>query len=260
MNFGSIFFSQRTSYLSKVRRDYSVDQEFANRKIPCATVEGLVLLKLFALPSLYRQAGFDRVRTYQKDLADLIARYQPRHGTAHERALPAHAPERYRGTRKDSPADRRRNRRVPASGFAEQSEDSRMRNTPRRYAYLAALLCIVVAPRCEALTINLQYPGSPFFSATLDPLAKAAINAAASDLSAALTTSLNQSAPDFYSGSSGGANVTLGFEFNYRNPVTDAQTVVSNATIAANIVNIFVGARSLDWQHAWSQFSGVRAA
>ncbi|WP_146447299.1 hypothetical protein [Bythopirellula polymerisocia] len=113
------------------------------------------------------------------------------------------------------------------------------------HVHLAALLFLSAAPCCEALTINLQYPGSPLFSATLDPLAKAAINAAASDLSTAITTSLNSVSPDFYSGSSGGANVTLGFEFNYRNPVTDAQTVISNATISANAVNIFVGARSL---------------
>jgi hypothetical protein len=61
----------------RVRKDYSVGKRFAERNIPCATVEGLLLLKLFALPSLYRQARFDRVRTYQKDIADLMASYRP---------------------------------------------------------------------------------------------------------------------------------------------------------------------------------------
>ncbi|QEG34106.1 hypothetical protein [Bythopirellula goksoeyrii] len=71
------YFFPKNKLFEKVRHNYTVNQEFANRTIPCATVEGLLLLKLFALPSLYRQARFDRVRTYQKDIADLIARDHP---------------------------------------------------------------------------------------------------------------------------------------------------------------------------------------
>jgi hypothetical protein len=46
------------------------------RVVPCATVEGLLLLKLFALPSLYRQAQFSKVNIYEADVANLIARYK----------------------------------------------------------------------------------------------------------------------------------------------------------------------------------------
>ncbi len=60
-----------------VKRDYSVTQEFVERQIPCATPTGLVLLKLFALPSLYRQGRFDRVRIYQNDVAALIEKFNP---------------------------------------------------------------------------------------------------------------------------------------------------------------------------------------
>lgn len=71
------FLFPRNKLFERIRKDFSINKRFADRDIPCATVEGLLLLKLFALPSLYRQARFDRVRTYQKDIADLIAGYHP---------------------------------------------------------------------------------------------------------------------------------------------------------------------------------------
>jgi hypothetical protein len=37
----------------------------------------LVLMKLFALPSLYRQGRFEKVRTYEADVANLMRIYQP---------------------------------------------------------------------------------------------------------------------------------------------------------------------------------------
>ncbi len=40
----------------KVYDSLSATQQFLDRNIPLATVEGLLLLKLYALPSLYRQA------------------------------------------------------------------------------------------------------------------------------------------------------------------------------------------------------------
>jgi hypothetical protein len=61
----------------KVRREYSTTKRFADRDVCCATVEGLLLMKLLALPDKYRRGHFDRVRTYEKDVADLIERYRP---------------------------------------------------------------------------------------------------------------------------------------------------------------------------------------
>jgi hypothetical protein len=62
---------------SRVQKDFRAVQPFAERSIPCATVEGLILLKLYALPSLYRQGDFARVGLYENDIATLIQRYQP---------------------------------------------------------------------------------------------------------------------------------------------------------------------------------------
>jgi hypothetical protein len=60
-----------------VRRQHATDQSFGERKIHCATVDGLLLLKLYALPSLYRLGNFARVGLYENDIATLIHEYKP---------------------------------------------------------------------------------------------------------------------------------------------------------------------------------------
>jgi predicted nucleotidyltransferase len=61
----------------KVHREYSKVERFLDRNIPLATVEGLLLLKLYALPSLYRQGNFARVGIYENDIATLLHYYKP---------------------------------------------------------------------------------------------------------------------------------------------------------------------------------------
>lgn len=60
----------------KVHDAYSTEQRFLDRKIPIATVEGLLLLKFYALPSLYRQGNFARVGIYENDIATLLHDYE----------------------------------------------------------------------------------------------------------------------------------------------------------------------------------------
>lgn len=62
---------------AEVQHNYATVQAFTERDIPCATVEGLMLLKLYALPSLYRQGNFMRVGLLENDIASLIQAYQP---------------------------------------------------------------------------------------------------------------------------------------------------------------------------------------
>ena len=71
------FLFTENELFAKVKDQHSVKQRFVEREIRCATVEGLLLLKLFALPSLYRQGKFARVRIYENDVASLIETYQP---------------------------------------------------------------------------------------------------------------------------------------------------------------------------------------
>lgn len=61
----------------KVHQEYSKVEQFLDRNIPLATVEGLLLLKLYALPSLYRQGNFARVGIYENDIATLMHYHQP---------------------------------------------------------------------------------------------------------------------------------------------------------------------------------------
>src|SRR4029077_15431669 len=53
---------------------YATRRQFVEREIPCATPEGLVLLKLYALPSLYRQGNLARVALYETDILMLMDR------------------------------------------------------------------------------------------------------------------------------------------------------------------------------------------
>lgn len=61
----------------KVHSDHAKVEKFLDRNLPLAIVEGLLLLKLYALPSLYRQGNFARVSIYENDIATLLHYYQP---------------------------------------------------------------------------------------------------------------------------------------------------------------------------------------
>ena len=71
---------------AKVEKSYTTTKQFMDRTIRCATVEGLLLLKLSALPSLYRQVypepcrrgSFERVGIYENDIATLIYTFKPK--------------------------------------------------------------------------------------------------------------------------------------------------------------------------------------
>jgi hypothetical protein len=71
------FLLTRNPLFARVQRRYATIQSFREGDIPCATVEGLLLLKLYALPSLYRQGNFSRVGLYENDIATLMYGYRP---------------------------------------------------------------------------------------------------------------------------------------------------------------------------------------
>ena len=59
-----------------VQESYATRLAFLEQEIPVATVHGLLLLKLYALPSLYRQGDFARVSIYENDIAALLYAYK----------------------------------------------------------------------------------------------------------------------------------------------------------------------------------------
>jgi hypothetical protein len=63
------------SLFRRVYGDYTTTGQLLDQEIPLATVEGLILLKLYALPSLYRQGEFARVGIYENDIATLLHYY-----------------------------------------------------------------------------------------------------------------------------------------------------------------------------------------
>ncbi len=67
----------RNPLFRMVKNEHSTVQKFLDRSIPLATVEGLLLLKLYSLPSLYRQGNFARVGIYENDIATLLHYYKP---------------------------------------------------------------------------------------------------------------------------------------------------------------------------------------
>lgn len=66
----------RNPLFALILRKHVVRHRFAECEIPMATVEGLLLLKFYALPSLYRLGNFARVSLYENDIASLVQAYQ----------------------------------------------------------------------------------------------------------------------------------------------------------------------------------------
>lgn len=58
-----------------IKDRYATEQIFGDRIIRCATVQGLLLLKFYALPSLYRQGRFDKVNIYEGDITAMLLTY-----------------------------------------------------------------------------------------------------------------------------------------------------------------------------------------
>jgi hypothetical protein len=61
---------------TEAQQSFGTTHRFAELDVPTATPEGLVLLKLYALPSLYRQGQIDRVTVYEADITSLIQRHR----------------------------------------------------------------------------------------------------------------------------------------------------------------------------------------
>jgi hypothetical protein len=66
----------RNPLFARIQQAHTTSRPFTERTVKTATVQGLVLLKLYALPSLYRQGDFTRVGLYENDVATLLYAYQ----------------------------------------------------------------------------------------------------------------------------------------------------------------------------------------
>jgi hypothetical protein len=60
-----------------VAEKFATQHPFDELAVPTATIEGMMLLKLFALPSLYRQFDWERIHIYEGDVKTLLALHKP---------------------------------------------------------------------------------------------------------------------------------------------------------------------------------------
>jgi hypothetical protein len=114
-----------------------------------------------------------------------------------------------------------------------------------RYLIAVVLFGFAAGGTSHAINIVPEYPAGVLFTNSIDLIAKPAINAAAADLSAAITTTLNAINTDAYTGVNGQTNVTFGWQFLYTDPVLNSSVTIPIATISANTVAMHVGARNL---------------
>jgi hypothetical protein len=68
----------RNPLFKAVAEQFATKHRFAELEVPAVTVEGLIVLKLYALPSLYRQMDLDRAAMYETDITMLIAHHSPK--------------------------------------------------------------------------------------------------------------------------------------------------------------------------------------
>jgi len=71
------FLLTKNPLFAHVQKHHVAQQPFFERNITSATILGLILLKLYALPSLYRQGDFARVGLYENDVATLMFYHTP---------------------------------------------------------------------------------------------------------------------------------------------------------------------------------------
>jgi hypothetical protein len=95
---------------------FATKHRFAELEVPTAKVEGLIVLKLYALPSLYRQYDWDRVYVYESDIKQLLARYHPEVPSLFELLEPHVMPSDLRELRKMLDEEQQRLSRLKPSG------------------------------------------------------------------------------------------------------------------------------------------------
>lgn len=115
----------------------------------------------------------------------------------------------------------------------------------RRLAAWILTLAVTYCVPASAITIQVEFESGVLFTSASDPTAKAAINAAAADLSAAITSTLGAVNNDVIANTVGQTTATFNFNAHYQNPATGAQIQVHDATVPANTVKMFVSVANL---------------
>jgi hypothetical protein len=97
----------------------------------------------------------------------------------------------------------------------------------------------------RAITIQLDYSLDTTGFFTNNPTAKAALEAAAGDISAAILPSLGAVSTDVFVGTNGASTVTIDWGLSFEHPATGVAQTLSSFSFPADAVRIYVGARNL---------------
>lgn len=114
-----------------------------------------------------------------------------------------------------------------------------------RRLIVAIVIGFAAGGTANAINIVLEYPAGTLFHANLDTMAKNAIDAAASDLSAAITSTLNAINTDIYTGTNGQTTASFDMKYSVSNPLGGGSIEIDPATIAFNTVTMKVATQSL---------------
>jgi hypothetical protein len=117
----------------------------------------------------------------------------------------------------------------------------------KKIAFFVSIVSLLVfqTVAASAFNISLVYPSGTLFSPTYDAVAKNAINAAALDISSAITTNLATINDDVITGTSGGTSVTFNWSYLYTDPASGNPATIETISVPANTVTMYVGARNL---------------
>ncbi len=118
-----------------------------------------------------------------------------------------------------------------------------MQNSKLLRTILSFCVLVLWLPTCSAVTISLNYTYDTFFGSV--PNSRATLNRAAADISAAITSSLSAVTSDVWTGSFAGTTATSDWSYQYTSPTSGVSTTIQTATIAADQIVIYVGARSI---------------
>lgn len=98
-----------------------------------------------------------------------------------------------------------------------------------------------------ALNIKLDFlhdkEADHFFAS--NPKAQSAVEKAAKDLGDMLSNSLHQINKDIYTGTNGGTTARFDWSWTYINPVTGTTEVISNPSIEADTIVVYIGTRAM---------------
>lgn len=105
---------------------------------------------------------------------------------------------------------------------------------------LCAVLLVCRSPDAStALTIDVRFPSGTLFSPSIDATAKTTINAAAQEISHAITTSLDAVSTDVFQSTNGEAIASFDFGAKYLNPVTKVEIMNPDGRNSTNAVTVF---------------------